>query len=131
MNSLTAEDFQPTVTGITPLILNKRKWSGESFTPTEGRGRVTNSLWIRKSVVLPLYDQLFSTLPLATLITKTYCAALLATYLAVQATSFVDCRPLQLCWQVVPDPAFNGRKSRAVYKRYHSTIYVCGSQHGY
>lgn len=40
-NSFTTEDFQPRVTGITPLIPNKRTRSGESFTPTEGTGRVT------------------------------------------------------------------------------------------
>lgn len=62
------------------------------------------SIWIQKSVVLLLYDQIFSGLPLAPLVIKIFWATLLTTYLAVQGVSFVDCRPIQLYWQVIPDP---------------------------
>ncbi len=62
------------------------------------------SIWIQKSVVLLLYDQIFSCLPLAALVIKICWVTLLATYLSVQGVSFVDCRPVQLYWQVIPDP---------------------------
>jgi hypothetical protein len=104
------------------------------------------SIWMQKSVVLLLYNQIFSRLPFAALVIKTYWATLLATYLAVQGASFVDCRPVWLYWQVVPDPgewipcpisnkqrimASNRCKYRALCKRYYPTIHLCSSQHGH
>ncbi|KAJ6102312.1 hypothetical protein N7486_004739 [Penicillium sp. IBT 16267x] len=39
--SFSVEDFQPRVTATTPLIPYKRTRSGDTFTPSEGSGRVT------------------------------------------------------------------------------------------
>lgn len=35
---------------------------------------------------------------------KIYWAILFVTYVVAQVVNFTDCRPLQLYWQVVPDP---------------------------
>ncbi|KAK8912881.1 hypothetical protein VCV18_011829 [Metarhizium anisopliae] len=61
-------------------------------------------LWIQKAVVLLFYRQIFSVLPAAAQIIAIYWIVLCATYLAAQAACVLDCVPLRLYWQVVPNP---------------------------
>ncbi|KID84891.1 hypothetical protein MGU_07858 [Metarhizium guizhouense ARSEF 977] len=61
-------------------------------------------LWIQKSVVLLFYKRIFSVLPAAAQIIAIYWIVLCATYLAAQAACVLDCVPLRLYWQVVPNP---------------------------
>ncbi|KAJ5151501.1 uncharacterized protein N7482_010753 [Penicillium canariense] len=89
----------------------------ENFTATEIYQREVGSkltvanrmlykvyLWIQKSVILLLYSCIFACLPLAVRIIKFFWVVLLVTFCAVQATTFVDCHPARLFWQVVPNP---------------------------
>ncbi|KAL8364948.1 hypothetical protein RB595_003981 [Gaeumannomyces hyphopodioides] len=61
-------------------------------------------LWLQKLVLLDFYRRLIKNLWYERMCIWTYLAVLLATYAAVQATAFSECRPLRLYWQVVPDP---------------------------
>lgn len=63
-----------------------------------------HSLWIQKAVVLLFYRRIFSVLPAAARIIAIYWIVLCATYLAAQAACVLDCVPLRLYWQVVPNP---------------------------
>ncbi|QLI68478.1 uncharacterized protein G6M90_00g030190 [Metarhizium brunneum] len=58
-----------------------------------------------KAVVLLFYRRIFSVLPAAARIIAIYWIVLCATYLAAQAACVLDCVPLRLYWQVVPNPA--------------------------
>ncbi|KAJ5167239.1 uncharacterized protein N7482_006020 [Penicillium canariense] len=58
-------------------------------------------LWIQKSVILLLYNRIFSCLPFAARIIKVFWVVLFVTFCVVQATSFVDCRPVRLYWQIL------------------------------
>ncbi|KAK9437196.1 PTH11-type GPCR protein [Metarhizium brunneum] len=57
-----------------------------------------------KAVVLLFYRRIFSVLPAAARIIAIYWIVLCATYLAAQAACVLDCVPLRLYWQVVPNP---------------------------
>ncbi|KAL4967393.1 uncharacterized protein BDV14DRAFT_198123 [Aspergillus stella-maris] len=61
-------------------------------------------LWIQKSVVLLLCERVLTGLPEPEMIVKVYWFVLFGTIVAVQGTTFGECRPSHLYWQVVPDP---------------------------
>ncbi|BCS17822.1 uncharacterized protein APUU_10650S [Aspergillus puulaauensis] len=61
-------------------------------------------LWIQKGVVLLLCGRVLTGLPEPEMIVKIYWFVLLGSLVAVQGTTFGECRPARLYWQVVPDP---------------------------
>ncbi|KAL2871364.1 uncharacterized protein BJX67DRAFT_159997 [Aspergillus lucknowensis] len=61
-------------------------------------------LWIQKGVVLLLCERILSGLPRPEMVVKLYWVVLLGSLVAVQATTFAECRPASLYWQVLPDP---------------------------
>ncbi|KAL4992843.1 hypothetical protein BDW68DRAFT_172868 [Aspergillus falconensis] len=61
-------------------------------------------LWIQKSNVLLLCERVLTGLPEPEMIVKVYWFVLLGSLAAVMGTTFGECRPAQLYWQVVPDP---------------------------
>ncbi|KAB8067219.1 hypothetical protein BDV29DRAFT_163604 [Aspergillus leporis] len=61
-------------------------------------------LWLQKAVILLLCQRILSGLPWPERIIKACWGFLFASFAAVQTTTFVDCSPLHLYWQVVPDP---------------------------
>lgn len=63
-----------------------------------------SSLWIQKGVVLLLCGRVLTGLPEPEMIVKIYWFVLLGSLVAVQGTTFGECRPARLYWQVVPDP---------------------------
>ncbi|KAL1977174.1 hypothetical protein VTN31DRAFT_33 [Thermomyces dupontii] len=63
-----------------------------------------NYLWVQKAVVLLLLSRVLASLPIAQRIIQLYWVALFLTIAAVQVTTFIDCRPTYLYWQVEPDP---------------------------
>ncbi|KAL1990968.1 hypothetical protein VTN49DRAFT_5472 [Thermomyces lanuginosus] len=63
-----------------------------------------NYLWVQKGVVLLLLSRILASLPIAQRIIQVYWVVLVLTIAAVQVTTFIDCRPTYLYWQVEPDP---------------------------
>ncbi|KAL4884028.1 hypothetical protein BJY04DRAFT_215906 [Aspergillus karnatakaensis] len=61
-------------------------------------------LWIQKGVVLLLCERILTGLPRPEMIVKIYWVILIGSLAAVQGTTFGECRPARLYWQVVPDP---------------------------
>ncbi|KAB8263034.1 hypothetical protein BDV32DRAFT_146825 [Aspergillus pseudonomiae] len=61
-------------------------------------------LWLQKAVVLLLCQRILSGLPWPERMVRACWALLVASFAAVQITTFTDCRPLYLYWQVMPDP---------------------------
>ncbi|KAI9375846.1 hypothetical protein BJX61DRAFT_62522 [Aspergillus egyptiacus] len=61
-------------------------------------------LWIQKSVVLLLCERVLTGLPKPEMIVKVYWFILLGSLVAVQGTTFGECIPSRLYWQVLPDP---------------------------
>ncbi|KAL4905296.1 hypothetical protein BDW74DRAFT_178293 [Aspergillus multicolor] len=61
-------------------------------------------LWIQKSNVLLLCERVLTGLPEPEMIVKVYWFVLLGSLAAVMGTTFGECRPAHLYWQVVPDP---------------------------
>ena len=51
-----------------------------------------------------LYKRILFGLPWTDIVMNIYWAILAATYIVIQVVTFTDCRPLNLYWQVVPDP---------------------------
>ena len=62
------------------------------------------SLWVQKGVVLLLCGRVLTGLPEPEMVVKVYWFVLLGSLVAVQGTTFGECRPARLYWQVVPDP---------------------------
>ncbi|KAH8692300.1 hypothetical protein BGW36DRAFT_419578 [Talaromyces proteolyticus] len=61
-------------------------------------------LWIQKSVVLLLCQRILTGLPTPERIITGYWGVLFASMVAVQVTTWTDCSPVHLYWQVLPDP---------------------------
>ncbi|KAE8381691.1 hypothetical protein BDV26DRAFT_289319 [Aspergillus bertholletiae] len=61
-------------------------------------------LWLQKAVVLLLCQRILAGLPWPERMIKACWVSLCASFAAVQITTFVDCRPLHLYWQIMPDP---------------------------
>ncbi|KAL4872099.1 hypothetical protein BDV12DRAFT_6316 [Aspergillus spectabilis] len=61
-------------------------------------------LWIQKGVVLLLCERILTGLPRPEMIVKLYWVILVGSLAAVQGTTFGECRPARLYWQVLPDP---------------------------
>ncbi|KAE8352265.1 hypothetical protein BDV28DRAFT_4813 [Aspergillus coremiiformis] len=61
-------------------------------------------LWLQKSVVLLLCQRILCGLRWPERIIKVCWAFLVASFVAVQVTTFTDCSPLRLYWQVMPPP---------------------------
>ncbi len=51
-----------------------------------------------------LYKRMFQALIWMDATVKIYWSILFATYIVAQVVTFTDCHPLDLYWQVVPDP---------------------------
>jgi hypothetical protein len=51
-----------------------------------------------------LYKRILFGVPWPDIVMNIYWAILAATYIVIQFVTFTDCRPLNLYWQVVPDP---------------------------
>ncbi|TLD31596.1 hypothetical protein PspLS_02541 [Pyricularia sp. CBS 133598] len=87
------------------------------FTPQEIAQRETGSklaianrffynsyLWLQKLVLLDVYRRLYQNLRFEKIIVTSMLVIFFGTYAACQITTFVECNPIQLYWQVVPDP---------------------------
>ncbi|POR33811.1 Uncharacterized protein TPAR_06003 [Tolypocladium paradoxum] len=61
-------------------------------------------LWLQKLVLLDLYHRLLRDLPFEKIIIRSYLLVFFASYVAAQVTTFSECHPVRLYWQVVPDP---------------------------
>lgn len=62
------------------------------------------SLWLQKSILLLLYEQMFSALTWPNRIMKAYWVTLAATYIPIMVVIFTECGPTRLFWQITPDP---------------------------
>ncbi|KAF7593187.1 hypothetical protein BBP40_011817 [Aspergillus hancockii] len=76
-------------------------------------------LWLQKAIVLLLCQRILSGLPWPERIIKACWGFLFLSFAAVQITTFVDCSPLRLYWQVLPDPAVNNQ--RKMHQSSHPT----------
>ena len=54
-----------------------------------------------------MYRRLLSNLPHEKVTTYSFLAVFFATYVACQVSTFIECRPIHLYWQVVPDPGMS------------------------
>ncbi|KAM0286102.1 hypothetical protein ACHAQH_001110 [Verticillium albo-atrum] len=61
-------------------------------------------LWLQKLVLLDVYRRLLANLPYEQTTIYSFLAVFLATYVACQVSTFIECKPFHLYWQVVPDP---------------------------
>ncbi|KLU80904.1 hypothetical protein MAPG_00001, partial [Magnaporthiopsis poae ATCC 64411] len=61
-------------------------------------------LWLQKLVLLDVYRRLIKNLWYERMCIWTYLAVFFATYVAVQVSTFSECNPIELYWQVMPDP---------------------------
>ncbi|KAL4778562.1 hypothetical protein BJX76DRAFT_366145 [Aspergillus varians] len=90
------------VVGLTDLEIYQRT-VGSKMT-LANRAIYNTYLWIQKCVVLLLCGRVLTGLPEPEMIVKVYWVVLLGSLAAVQGTTFGECRPSHLYWQVVPDP---------------------------
>ncbi|KAK1999390.1 hypothetical protein LX36DRAFT_699658 [Colletotrichum falcatum] len=61
-------------------------------------------LWLQKLVLLDVYRRLMTTFRQEKFVTWSYSAVFFGTYAACQVTTFSECDPFHLYWQVIPDP---------------------------
>ncbi|GJD01291.1 Pth11-like integral membrane protein [Colletotrichum higginsianum IMI 349063] len=61
-------------------------------------------LWLQKLVLLDVYRRLLLNLRFEKVTIWSFCAMFFGTYVACQVTTFSECDPFHLYWQVVPDP---------------------------
>ncbi|KAL0933824.1 Pth11-like integral membrane protein [Colletotrichum truncatum] len=61
-------------------------------------------LWLQKLVLLDVYRRLLLNLRYEKITIWTFSFVFFATYVACQVTTFSECNPFHLYWQVVPDP---------------------------
>ncbi|KAK6211510.1 hypothetical protein QIS74_10774 [Colletotrichum tabaci] len=61
-------------------------------------------LWLQKLVLLDVYRRLLLNLRFEKVTIWSFCAIFFGTYVACQVTTFSECDPFHLYWQVVPDP---------------------------
>ncbi|UPK92897.1 hypothetical protein LCI18_003832 [Fusarium solani-melongenae] len=61
-------------------------------------------LWLQKLVLLDVYRRLLLNLRYEKIIMISFLVVFFVTYVAVQVTTFSECKPFHLYWQVVPDP---------------------------
>ncbi|KAE8149814.1 hypothetical protein BDV25DRAFT_122282 [Aspergillus avenaceus] len=61
-------------------------------------------LWLQKTIVLLICQRIFAGLLWPERVIKACWIILFASFVAVQATTFVDCQPISLYWQVQPAP---------------------------
>ncbi|KAJ6440842.1 PTH11-type GPCR protein [Purpureocillium lavendulum] len=61
-------------------------------------------LWIQKLVLFDLLHRLIRDLPYYDIVIRVYVSVFAASYVAIQAITFTECRPIELNWQVFPDP---------------------------
>ncbi|KAK2017316.1 hypothetical protein LZ32DRAFT_665186 [Colletotrichum eremochloae] len=61
-------------------------------------------LWLQKLVLLDVYRRLMFTIRQETIVMWTYGIIFFGTYAACQVTTFSECDPFHLYWQVIPDP---------------------------
>ncbi|TLS30031.1 hypothetical protein PpBr36_03190 [Pyricularia pennisetigena] len=64
----------------------------------------TTYLWLQKLVLLDVYRRLYQNLRFEKIIVTSILVIFFGTYAACQITNFVECRPIELYWQVVPGP---------------------------
>jgi hypothetical protein len=83
------------------------KTAGSSPTLTLSISRY--SAWLQKGVVMFLYKRMFHALPWMDKPIAIYWFTLFATFVVAQVTTFTECHPFYLYWQVLPDPGmYNG-----------------------
>ncbi|WYZ35928.1 hypothetical protein EsH8_X_000575 [Colletotrichum jinshuiense] len=61
-------------------------------------------LWLQKLVLLDVYRRLLLNLRFEKITIWSFSFVFFATYVACQVTTFSECNPFHLYWQVVPDP---------------------------
>ncbi|KAK1981811.1 hypothetical protein LZ30DRAFT_719217 [Colletotrichum cereale] len=61
-------------------------------------------LWLQKLVLLDVYRRLISNIRQERFVMWSYGVVFFGTYVACQVTTFSECNPFHLYWQVVPDP---------------------------
>ncbi|KAG7135490.1 hypothetical protein HYQ45_006759 [Verticillium longisporum] len=61
-------------------------------------------LWLQKLVLLDLYRRLLVKLPHEHIKVYSFLAVFLVTWIACQVSTFIECKPIHLYWQVVPHP---------------------------
>ncbi|KAL4976468.1 hypothetical protein BDW66DRAFT_159654 [Aspergillus desertorum] len=76
----------------------------ESKLTLANRAIYTTYLWIQKSNVLLLCERVLTGLPEPEMIVKVYWLVLLGSLVAVMGTTFGECWPAHLYWQVMPNP---------------------------
>ncbi|EHA52478.1 hypothetical protein MCOR27_002954 [Pyricularia oryzae] len=87
------------------------------FTPQEIAERETGSklaianrvfynsyLWLQKLVLLDVYRRLYQNLRFEKIVVTSILVIFFGTYAACQISTFVECTPIELYWQLVPDP---------------------------
>lgn len=66
-----------------------------------------HSLWLQKLVLLDLYRRLIRDLPFEKMLIRSYLLVFFASYVAAQVTTFSECSPVRLYWQIFPDPGMS------------------------
>ncbi|KAF4814866.1 hypothetical protein CGCTS75_v013192 [Colletotrichum tropicale] len=61
-------------------------------------------LWLQKLVLLDVYRRLILNLRYEKITIWSFCLIFFGTYVACQVTTFSECNPFHLYWQVLPDP---------------------------
>jgi hypothetical protein len=67
---------------------------------------ITTVLWMQISILLLFYSHITFIFSWVSHIVKLAWATVLITYVAVILVTFLECRPVTLYWQVVPDPGY-------------------------
>ncbi|KAL9573141.1 hypothetical protein ACKAV7_002826 [Fusarium commune] len=80
-----------------------RREIGSKFAITN-RVFYNSFLWLQKLVLLDVYRRLLLNLRYQKTIMYSFLLVFFGTYVAVQVTTFSECVPFHLYWQVVPDP---------------------------
>ncbi|RMZ22705.1 hypothetical protein D0859_13267 [Hortaea werneckii] len=72
--------------------------------PAHDRGLLDSCLWLQKLVLLDLYRRFYLCLPCERQIYLGYLVIFAITYVGVQLSNVTECQPVNLYWQIVPDP---------------------------
>ena len=67
----------------------------------------SHSLWVEKLVLLDFYRRLLHNVRWEKLILRVFYIAFALTYIPIPIVTMVECQPLYLYWQVIPNPGVN------------------------
>ncbi|KAI1436452.1 hypothetical protein GGR50DRAFT_236534 [Xylaria sp. CBS 124048] len=69
------------------------------------RSMITSFLWLQTAILLFFYTRITYCIPWVTYVIRFTWAVFAATYIAVNLTTFLECRPITMYWQVLSNPS--------------------------